>query len=60
MTEILLSLSYVKQPRFDLFFFDLASQVGILKNNLDGVMNGKDITGNRKYDGYTSCPLVVG
>jgi len=38
----------------------IASQVGLLKNNLNDVMNGKDISGNRKYDGYTSCPLVVG
>ena len=37
-----------------------ATELGILKKNLTDVMNGKDIEGNRKYDGYTSCPLVIG
>ena len=37
-----------------------ATELGILRKNLTDVMNGKDIEGNRKYDGYTSCPLVIG
>merc|ERR1712223_295071 len=38
----------------------IAGQLGVLRQNLSNVMNGKDFNNNRKYDGYTSCPLVVG
>ena len=36
----------------------LAGQVGVLYENLNNAMDGKEITS--KYDGYTSCPLVTG
>ncbi|XP_077524567.1 sulfide:quinone oxidoreductase, mitochondrial-like [Amblyomma americanum] len=35
----------------------VAGEIGILRRNLTSAMEGK--TPNRKYDGYTSCPLVT-
>ncbi|XP_067139597.1 sulfide:quinone oxidoreductase, mitochondrial [Centruroides vittatus] len=35
----------------------VAAQVGILKNNMIAVMEGKSLP--RKYDGYSSCPLLT-
>lgn len=37
----------------------VASQSGILKKNLSAVMENRPL-GDKKYDGYTSCPLVTG
>lgn len=34
-----------------------ASQIGVVGKNLGMAMKGKE--GTRKYDGYTSCPLVI-
>ncbi|XP_076439285.1 sulfide:quinone oxidoreductase, mitochondrial-like isoform X2 [Babylonia areolata] len=36
----------------------VAAQVGVLKDNLCAVMKGEEQS--RKYDGYTSCPLITG
>nr|ABR67864.1 sulfide-quinine oxidoreductase [Urechis unicinctus] len=36
----------------------ISAQVGVVNKNLSLVMDGKQPT--RKYDGYTSCPLLVG
>ncbi|KAK8763656.1 hypothetical protein V5799_033735 [Amblyomma americanum] len=35
----------------------VAGEIGTLRRNLTSAMEGK--TPNRKYDGYTSCPLVT-
>ena len=39
-----------------LFYFT-AAEVGILRQNLKAAMAGKSLPA--KYDGYTSCPLVI-
>lgn len=36
----------------------VAGEIGILRKNLSNVMNGQPPS--KKYDGYTSCPLVTG
>ncbi|KAG1667822.1 Sulfide:quinone oxidoreductase, mitochondrial [Nymphon striatum] len=36
----------------------VAGQLKVLKSNLKAVMNGEKL--KKQYDGYTSCPLVVG
>lgn len=36
----------------------VAGEVGVLHHNLGSVMQGKSV--EKKYDGYTSCPLITG
>ena len=35
----------------------LAGELGYLRQNLSAAMAGKEVTA--KYDGYTSCPLIL-